>query len=260
MNHVILHHRTYPAPSSAAKPIVLLHGFLGSSTNWHSIARQLSEHNSVVVPDLRNHGQSPHSAQMDYAVMCNDLVTLLDAKDYTDVILVGHSMGGKLAMEFALQYPERVARLAVVDIAPVLYRHDFAEIFDGLRAVDLSQALSRVGAERQMGGFIREPGVRQFLLQNLVRSDGGFQWRIDLDVLQAAIPAIQSAPPSLQSACYSGPVSVIHGEDSTYVQPAFHSVFNRHFPSVRYTRIPDAGHWVYAEQPELFMRALQSFL
>lgn len=260
MNPLNLHYREYPSDADSATPIVLLHGFLGSGTNWHSVARQLCGSSPVLVPDLRNHGKSPHHAQMDYAVMCVDLLNLLDTQGYAEVILVGHSMGGKLAMEFALQFPERVSKLVVVDIAPVKYRHDFAEIFAGFRAVGLSQLGNRTEAEQQMATAIEEQGVRQFLLQNLIRCEERWQWRIDLDLLQAAIPNIQSAPPALSMGKFAGPVSVIYGDESNYLQPAFHSLFKKHFPNVSYMSIPGAGHWVYAEQPELFMKALQPFL
>lgn len=260
MNQLTLHYRKYPSAVTNTTPVVLLHGFLGSGTNWHSVARQLSETHPVLVPDLRNHGKSPHHAKMDYALMCDDLVHLLDAQGCAEVILAGHSMGGKLAMEFALQYPERVSKLAVVDIAPVKYRHDFAEIFAGFRAVDLSHLANRADADQQMAKAIKESNIRQFLLQNLLRDGDVWQWRIDLELLQAAIPSIQSAPPSLSAGKYSGPISVIYGAESNYVQPAFYSVFDKHFSDVSYTSIPAAGHWVYAEQPALFMTALQEFL
>jgi esterase len=260
MDYITLHHRVYPCPDTGATPIVLLHGLLGSSSNWHSIARQLSEHHPVLVPDLRNHGQSPHGEPMDYQAMCDDLAGLFDDLAYGELILIGHSMGGKLAMEFALQYPRRVMRLVIVDTAPVHYSYDFADIFAGLRAVKVVQIKQRSDADQQMAEHISEAAIRQFLLQNLVRSDRGWQWRIDLDLLQAAIPSIQAPPPSLQGGHYGEPVLVIYGEKSNYVQPTFHALFKRHFPEVAFNSIADAGHWVYAEQPQAFMQALNAFL
>jgi len=263
MNHIPLHHRVYPCPDMGGMPIVLLHGLLGSSSNWHSIARQLSENYPVLVPDLRNHGQSPHAEPMDYQAMCHDLVCLFEDLGYGEVILVGHSMGGKLAMEFALQYPQRVMKLVIVDTAPVRYNHDFADIFVGLRAVKVRQVEQRSDADRQMAEHISESTIRQFLLQNLVRRNGEWQWRIDLDLLQAAIPSIQAPPPSLADGhydgSYNGPVSVIYGEKSDYVQPSFHALLRQHFPAVVFNGIADAGHWVYAEQPISFMQVLTAF-
>ncbi|WP_455198543.1 alpha/beta fold hydrolase [Kaarinaea lacus] len=260
MNHIPLHYRDYPCPGTGGTPVVLLHGLLGSSSNWHSIARQLSENYPVLVPDLRNHGQSPHGEPMDYQAMCDDLTGLLEDLGYGEVILVGHSMGGKLAMEFALQYPQRVKILVIVDTAPVRYSYDFADIFAGLRAVKVSQVKQRGDADRQMAEHISESAIRQFLLQNLVRSDKGWQWRIDLGLLQAAIPSIQAPPPSLENGRYNGPVLVIHGEMSDYVQDSSHALFRQHFPAVVFNGIADAGHWVYAEQPLAFMKALKDFL
>ena len=260
MNGITLHHRDYGTEHSASPAIVLLHGFLGSGTNWHSIARKLSESWRVVVPDLRGHGQSPHARPIDYASMANDLAALLDSQGLDEVILVGHSMGGKVAMEFALRHPTRVAKLVVVDIAPVRYRHDFAEIFAGMRAVDLEAIGNRRDAEAMMDAHIAEPGIRQFLLQNLEKGESGWQWRIDLDLLQAAVPQIQSAPPAIDGGRYGGPILVIHGERSNYVQPMFEPIFARHFPTIRYAPIAEAGHWVYAERPEAFMAELQAFL
>jgi len=233
---------------------------MGSSSNWHSIARQVSENRPVLVPDLRHHGQSPHGEPMDYQSMCDDLVGLFEDLDYREVILVGHSMGGKLAMEFALQYPQRVTKLVVVDIAPVRYIHDFADMFAALRAVNLMQVKQRSDADRQLAQHISEPEIRQFLLQNLVRRDRGWQWRIDLDLLQSAIPSIQAKPPSITTGHYSGPVLVIYGEQSDYVQPIFHDRMRRNFPEVVFTGIAGAGHWVYAEQSLSFMQALNAFL
>lgn len=197
---------------------------------------------------------------MDYKAMCQDLVGLFKNLGYGEVILVGHSMGGKLAMEFALQYSQLVMKLVIVDIAPVHYSYDFADIFAGLRAVKLMQVKQRSDADRQMAEHISESTIRQFLLQNLVRINGAWQWRIDLDLLQAAIPSIQAPPPSLDIGRYDGPVLVIYGEKSNYVQPQFHTLFRQHFPEVVFNSIADAGHWVYAEQPRTFTQALNTFL
>lgn len=192
--------------------------------------------------------------------MCDDLVALFEAEGLDEVILVGHSMGGKLAMEFAMEYPQRVTKLVIVDIAPVRYSHDFADIFSGIRAVRVSEIEKRSDAEQQMAEYISEPGIRQFLLQNLVHGEAGWRWRINLDWLQASIPSIQAEPPSLTGEGYRGPVSVIYGEESDYVQPAFQGLYRRHFPEVAFNGIAAAGHWTYAEQPESFMQVLSAFL
>ncbi|HDP88402.1 MAG TPA: alpha/beta fold hydrolase [Thioalkalivibrio sp.] len=259
MTSLSLHVRDYDATRDGT-PVVLLHGFLGSGVNWHSIARRLNEAWPVLVPDLRNHGQSPHATAMDYPAMAADLAALFEARGIERAVLVGHSMGGKLAMEYALRHPDQVARLVAVDIAPVRYHHGFEAVFRALRAVDLARIASRRDADAMMQPVLETEGLRQFLLQNLEKTDAGWRWRIDLDILQAAVPVIQDAPPALEGRQFEGPARFLYGARSDYVTDAAEPLIRRHFPQAGLEAIPAAGHWVYAEQPQAFLEALWRFL
>ncbi len=253
---VPLHYREYGTDGPA---VVLLHGLFGSSANWGSIARELSSDYRVIVPDLRNHGQSPHVQAMDYPGMAGDLLALLDALDLERPALVGHSMGGKVVMRFALETPERTAGIAVVDITPVAYAHDFSVILDGLESIDLDGLKDRSQADRELSARVPEAGVRAFLLQNLVRDADGWQWRLNLPVLRSAMRDITGfeVPPG---AAWSGPACFIHGDRSHYVLPAYESRIHALFPDAMLCTVHDAGHWVYAEQRAGFMTCLHRFL
>ncbi len=239
--------------------LVLLHGLFGSSGNWGSIARDLSQRYRVLVPDLRNHGQSPHHADVSYPAMVSDLLGLLDERQIDQTILVGHSMGGKLGMHFALAHPQRVAGLAVVDMAPVAYRHDFRQVFRAFDAVDLENLQKRSDADVVMAEHVIQPGVRAFLQQNLQRAGEQWSWRCNLQALRAGQAQITGFDVS-EGARYSGPACFIHGTLSDYLQPSYESEVYRYFPKAWICPVKGAGHWVYAEKPEGFWRCLESFL
>lgn len=243
-----------------AEPIVLMHGLFGASANWGSIARQLAGHYRVIVPDLRNHGDSPHAADCSFAALAADVSGLLDRFGLSSPTLVGHSMGGKVAMHLALTVPERVARLVVVDIAPVAYAHDFENVLSAFRAVDLATIGSRADADAQMRAAMPMGGVRAFLLQNLVRRDGAWGWRVNLDALAAAQSQVTGFPDYPASTAYGGPTCFIYGDRSDYVKPSYHPVMQGLFPNMSRCQVDGAGHWVYADQPQGFMRCLGDFL
>lgn len=256
---VTLNYRQYGDPAHV--PIVLLHGLFGSAANWGSVARQLvSNHYQVVVPDLRNHGQSPHDADHSYPAMVGDLQGLLDRLGFDSAIMVGHSMGGKAAMQFALTWPNRVAALVVVDIAPVAYTHDFAQVLNAFDAVNLAKIGSRADAEAQMTPYVDAKGLRAFLMQNLLKRDDRWLWRLNLKALADNGPAITGFPATVESRRYLGPTAFIHGEDSDYVDARHHSQIRALFPHARITSIQNAGHWVYADQPVAFIATLNDFL
>ena len=258
MHMLQLNHRTYGEPSKPT--LLLLHGLFGSATNWGSIARHLADRYHILVPDLRNHGQSPHHPMHSYAAMVDDLLALLDRYGVSQVGLIGHSMGGKAAMQLALHHPQRVGALAVVDIAPVSYAHDFQTVLDAFDAVELVGLNSRAEADTQMADKVPEPGVRAFLLQNLVKSPDGWAWRLNLAALAAAQAEIVAFPAQADDARFDGPVIMIHGERSDYMLPAYRPQVERYFPAAQFCRVPDAGHWVYAEQPKGFLDCLMPFL
>ncbi len=256
MSPVPLHYREYGAGEDA---IVLLHGLFGSSANWGAVARELSVRHRVVVPDLRNHGRSPHVDEMGYPAMAADVAALCDALGLDAPLIVGHSMGGKVAMCLALTRPQRVRGLGVVDIAPVAYDHDFGAILDGFGAVDLAHLETRAQADRHMAAFVPDPQVRAFLLQNLVRDADGWRWRLNLAALRAEMARITGFD-CPDGAAYPGPAHFIYGERSDYLLPEYLSGIRERFPGAIFCPVADAGHWVYAERPEGFMRCLQALL
>ncbi len=238
--------------------VVLVHGLYGSGNNFRRHAGWLAEQHRVLSPDLRNHGRSPHSDEMSYAAMAADLEALLDREGLAEATLVGHSMGGKAAMALALTRAQRVSALVVVDIAPVAYDHDQGAILEAMESVDLARVASRADADRQMRDAVPEAGVRQFLLTNLERADGGWRWRLPLEILARAIPTILDFP-ELGSP-YPGPAVFLHGAASDYVQPRHQQAIRRCFPEARLQALEGVGHWVHAEAPDAFEAALREFL
>jgi len=243
-----------------APPVMLLHGLFGSAANWGTVAGRLRSDYRVIVPDLRNHGQSPHDADFSYPAMVDDLLGLMDAQGIAKAVLVGHSMGGKVAMHCALTCPDRVLGLAVVDMSPVRYTHDFESVLNGFRAVDLAVTRSRADADRQMAAHVQGSGVRAFLLQNLMKSSDGWQWRLNLDALADAQAEITGFPGHPPDARFGGPTSFIYGALSDYVTSEYEPVIRRLFPAANLCPVADAGHWVYADKPQGFMACLDAFL
>lgn len=243
-------------------PLVILHGLFGTLDNWQTLARRWADAgHRVVSVDLRNHGRSFHSPEHSYELMATDVLALFDSLQLgPDTTLLGHSMGGKVAMRFALDHPTRLARLVVIDIAPrlsdMVHQDD---VLAGLNAVDLSALQNRQEADEALAQHIRQPGVRQFLLKNLYRrDDNSFAWRQNLAALTAQMPAIGaeiSAPaPFLKPALFvrGGKSDYINAEDKLYHIPGL-------FPNSQVETIVDAGHWVHAEKPEEVFRLVQAF-
>lgn len=252
-----LHYRSYG--ESKNRPLLMLHGLFGSSANWHSIARALETDYRVIVPDLRNHGRSPHSGTMDYPSMAGDLADLILALELDAVDLVGHSMGGKAAMWLALEAPELVNSLVAVDIAPVRYESRFKTVINALRSVQLDRLESRSQADEKLALSLDQQGLRQYLLQNLIKDEGVWRWRMNLIGLERAIPDLMGFPPEANRQ-FPGDTLFVYGGASPYVQPEHAGPIRERFPLARMRMIPGAGHWVYAEQPEAFLGALRAFL
>lgn len=256
MSMVPLYYREY---GDAAPSLILLHGLFGSSANWSSIARELSGQFRVIVPDLRNHGRSLHAEPMDYAVMVEDVQALIDTLKLDRPLVVGHSMGGKVAMRLALESPGVVAGIGVVDIAPVDYGHDFSSVFAGFEAVDLARLSDRAEANRQMAAFVPDAAVRAFLLQNLVHERDGWHWRLNLPLLRVSIGTVTAfeVPPG---AHYERPAHFIFGTRSDYVQKAYWPTIQTLFPGAVFCPVEGAGHWVYAERRDTFLDCLKDLL
>lgn len=244
--------------SGEGPPLLLLHGLFGSGSNWKGHARDLAKRYRVLLPDLRNHGRSPHASSMNYRAIAGDVIGLLDAEGLDTVALVGHSMGGKVAMTLALIRPERVAALVVADIAPVAYAGHLQDYVDAMRRLSLATVGSRAEADQALASAIPETMVRQFLLTNLERRPEGYRWRIPLDILADQMPLIEGFPEL--AAHFSGPALFIHGGRSQYVTKTRHGTLRRLFPAAELACIPEAGHWLHVEAPERFAELLGGFL
>ncbi len=258
-----LFRRSYGDPASPATPILLIHGLFGSAVNWHPIVGRLhallGADRRLIVPDLRNHGQSPHDPILSYEAMAEDLIGLLDQLGIARAALVGHSLGGKVAMWLALNWPERVAALAVVDIAPVTYPARFRRLIAALQGLDLRTLASRRDADARLVAAIPEAMMRGFLLQNLRKTEAGWGWRINLAALPGAMLGLAGFPDA-QGRQFPGPTAFIHGGDSDYVAAAQLPLFRGLFPRAELVVIPGAGHWVHADQPEAFAATIADFL
>jgi pimeloyl-ACP methyl ester carboxylesterase len=252
-----LHYRQFGEPD--ATPLMLLHGLFGSSANWLGIARQLQDRYRLILPDLRNHGRSPHATPMDYPAMAGDILALLERLELPFCHLVGHSMGGKVGMWLALTRAERVGRLVVADVAPVSYAHRFETIFGGLQAIDLARLPDRRTADRQLAEFVESHQVRAYLLQNLIKRDRTWAWRFNLPLLEREIATLAGFP-ELQGRSFPGDALFLYGGNSSYVQADAFAAIRAGFPFARLRALAGAGHWVYADQPEAFIQNLERFL
>ncbi len=245
----------YGEPTAPA--LLILHGFFASSRNWRQIARKMAEHYHVYVIDMRNHGGSIHSPTMDYPSMAADIELFLDIQQLTSTNILGHSMGGKVAMWLALSRPERINKLIVVDIAPVSYRHSFDNLILALKQLPLEQLTNRKQADDLLAVAIPEASFRQFLLQNLVLKKGKYFWRIDLNIFFQTADNIIAFPDTDTISAYQGNVLFLGGETSDYIVKE--SVYNL-FPNAEIRMIAKAGHWLHAEQPKEFCEAVCAFL
>lgn len=241
-------------------PLVILHGFFASARNWRQIATQLANQFHVYVLNLRNHGASPHSPHMTYPLMAEDLQAFWDHHGLQRAFLLGHSMGGKVAMWFSLLNPQHIERLIVVDIAPVLYDHSFDAIIRALMALPLDELGNRKQADNRLAAAIPEFGFRQFLLQNLVLREQGYHWRIDLEIFLHNAPNIVAFPETQGVPAYASDVLFMTGSNSDYILPRYKAAVYALFPAAKISQIPDAGHWLHAEQPRVFTQTVREFL
>jgi len=241
------------------RAVVLLHGLFGSSDNWYTVAQQLAESFQVFALDQRNHGQSPHSEEMNYPMMAADVDRFFTARGLERAVVIGHSMGGKTAMQLALHYPQRVEKLVVADMAPRAYTASHDKIFDALLALDLPRFQTRPQIETALEPDIPNPVLRRFLLKNLGRDQAGaFFWKINLRDL--ALNYWRLREPVAGDAPYAGPTLFIRGGNSKYVQPEDEPLIHEWFPAARVETIEAAGHWVHADRPEEFLRVVLGFL
>ena len=253
------------------KPLIILHGLYGSSDNWLTVAKSLSVKYHVFIPDLRNHGNSDHSPELNYDILINDLLEFCNDHNIHKTILLGHSMGGKLAMSFALYFPYMIEKLIVVDISPKSYltedsfkdhcaRHK--EIIQALTGLDLNSIESRTGADKMLAEKINSRRIRQFLLKNLKRDkQGHYSWKFNLESIKNNLRKLMDEIPVMKSHnSHLLPSLFIKGANSDYIQDDEEDELRVVFPSSRIVRIEDAGHWVHAEQTDKFLDAILHFL
>lgn len=240
-------------------PLIILHGLFGSSDNWLSIGKELSSDYKVYLIDQRNHGDSPHSSSFTYTDMAADLEEFIAEHGIKDPVIMGHSMGGKTAMKFALSYPDKLQKLIVVDIAPRHYPVHHDVILQGLKAIDVDKLKTRREADTTLAEYVPELGVRQFLLKNLGRNtEGGYEWKINLPVIN---DQIENVGEGLQEGeQFEKPTLFINGAASGYIKDADKPMIKQIFPQSEVQTIEGAGHWVHAEKPEEFVEKVRDFL
>lgn len=239
-------------------PLVILHGLLGSLDNWHTLSRTFAGSFRVLTVDQRNHGKSPHSDIFTYDAMSEDLLELLDLLKIPTVHLLGHSMGGKTAMQFALNHPERVAKLIVVDIAPRAYPRLHDDLLDALSSVNLAAAVSRQQVDEELSKRISNAAVRQFLMKNLGRdAAGSFVWKANLPAIQSNYDEIAREIKS--DLPFTGPALFVKSDRDDYVLDSDVPMIKGLFPNAQVVGV-DAGHWIHAETPTVFANIVMRFL
>jgi pimeloyl-ACP methyl ester carboxylesterase len=240
-------------------PVIILHGLFGTSDNWYSIGKQLAEYYKCYLLDLRNHGRSDHSPELNYDDMVEDLYEFLTDFELRTVSIIGHSMGGMTAMKFAVEYPHRVNKLVIVDIAPKSYPALHQNILSGLKAIPVNTITSRQEADKILAGFIDNLPIRRFLLKSLQRTDKNeYKWRFNLDAIAGHTEDIGRG--IRKEFVYKQPSLFIRGERSSYLTAEDIPLIKERFPNSIIESIKDGTHWLHAEKPKELMKILKSFL
>ena len=253
-----LNYLQYESETSGV-PIVILHGLFGAGDNWSSVAKELTGLGTVLAPDLPNHGASPHTDRFGYRDVARDVAGFLEELELERCVLLGHSMGGKIAMSLALQRPELVEALIVADISPKEYKPRHQEEFEAMEEVRRAGAKNRREADRVMAERIESRAIRAFLLKNYRETaDGRYDWRFNLDGVREHYREISAWPE--HHGAYEGPVLFVRGGRSPYVAPEDLELARSYFPRVELRTIEDAGHWLHAERRETFLDEVRRFL
>ncbi len=240
-------------------PLIILHGLLGAGGNWHTLSRTaFAPHFHVFAVDQRSHGRSPHAEPLSYAAMASDVRDFMDQRGLASAHVLGHSMGGKTAMQTALSYPEHVDRLVVVDMAPKAYPPHHTVLIDALRGLDLAQYDDRRVIDAALAEEIPSTSMRQFLLKNLAYDGaGGYTWQMNLEAIHRHYDRIIEG---LEEGAFDGPALFVRGGASDYVADADLPQIRKYFPRAELKTIDGAGHWVHAERPEALAEAVLAFL
>ncbi|HYG16215.1 MAG TPA: alpha/beta fold hydrolase [Bacteroidia bacterium] len=243
----------------SGKKLMILHGLFGMSDNWHQVSQLLDDTNIVYNTELRNHGQSPHSHEMNYSLMADDIAETLDSLSLDKINILGHSMGGKAVMTFALNYPERVEKLVVADIGIKAYRRGHDEIFDAIIPLKLSEYATRGEIDKHLTPLLPEFTTRQFILKNLARNEKGeFYWKMNVTDIFKNYDNIIA--PVDSSKTFTGPTLFIRGENSNYIKDEDWDGIKKIFPNANLETIPGAGHWVHADQPTELVNTVKEFI
>jgi pimeloyl-ACP methyl ester carboxylesterase len=241
--------------------LIVLHGFLGSLDNWHTLATQWGESGlHVYTIDLRNHGRSPHTGEHSLQLMVDDLNDFMFQHRIENAVILGHSMGGKVAMLFALLYPTLCTKLIVADIAPRAYKRGHDEVFDAIFQVELDKITTRKEAEQAMMPYLGDFGIRQFVLKSLERTqEGHYNWKFNLKTLFQDYDEITKAI-QVNNTTYDGPVLFVRGDQSAYIQESDHARIRELFPNAVHQTVAGAGHWIHADQPAAFYKIVSNFV
>ena len=242
-------------------PLLILHGLLGSGGNWHTLSRNVfAKHFKVFAVDLRNHGRSPHTERFDYPAMVTDLELFVGKHALGQVDVIGHSLGGKAAMYFALENPTLVNRLVIVDIAPRSYEASHQIYLDALASVDLPGVQSRADVEAKLAETVSSAPIRQFLMKNLAydSESGRYSWMVNLDAVRREYDNINASIGNTWT--FEGPTLFVRGENSNYIADEDMEQIRHLFPAARLETIPNAGHWIHADNPKDFSQVVLDFL
>ena len=240
-------------------PIIILHGLFGASDNWMSIGKLLGENYKIYLLDQRNHGNSIKSDAFDYETMAADVSTFIEENQINSPIILGHSMGGKVAMNLAIKYPEKISKLIIADIGPKAYPVHHQVILEGLNAINPARIQSRKEADEILANYVKTKGIRQFLLKNIGRKEsGGFEWKINLPIITEKIENV--GEPLNTKSMFEKPTLFIRGENSNYILDEDVALIHTIFTNSRIETIKNAGHWLHAEQPQAFINIVSQFL
>lgn len=242
------------------QPLLILHGFLGMSDNWKTLGNQFAENGfQVHLIDQRNHGKSFHSDDFDYEILSQDVLYYMNHHQIDSAQIIGHSMGGKTAMQFAISHPNRIQQLIVADISPKFYPPHHQYIIDALTQLDFETIQSRKEADEVLSQHLSDFGIRQFLLKNLYWVEQGkLGLRFNLDVLKNKMEEIGESVPA--TSVYDGPTLFLRGDRSEYIQPNDYPEIRKHFPNSQIETVEKAGHWLHAENPKQFFEKALNFL
>lgn len=242
----------------AGPPLLICHGLFGMLDNWQTLAKRWSEHYTVYIIDQRNHGRSPHTEEFSYGLLAEDLVAFMESQWIYKAFLLGHSMGGKTVMQTALDYPDLVEKLVIVDMGPEANPAGHQTIFEAMLSLPLKTTETRQAADEHLAQFISERGTRQFLMKNLSRNPaGGFRWKMNLTALHEKYEFILAEMPA---EVYDGPTLFLKGEQSDYLPVTAGAGILDRFPKAAIQTISEAGHWVHADQPAILFQSVLDFL